>query len=81
MPLQISCPEMYNDLPSAFSYGLQFPLHKVIVEILNKNKLAYTQVVPTSGIMFVPLLRHMSCVGYLIQVGLRIDSYHLEGPE
>lgn len=33
---------------AAFSYGLRFPLHKVIVEILNKYELAPSQVMPTS---------------------------------
>ena len=34
--------------PAAFSYGVRFPLHPVIVEILKKYKLALVQIVPTS---------------------------------
>ena len=33
---------------TALNYGLRFPLHAVIAEILNKYKLAPAQVVPTS---------------------------------
>ncbi|KAJ8435881.1 LOW QUALITY PROTEIN: hypothetical protein Cgig2_008421 [Carnegiea gigantea] len=32
----------------AFNYGVRFPLHPVIVEILNKFELAHVQIVPTS---------------------------------
>ena len=31
-----------------FNYGLRFPLHLVIEEILNKHELVPAQVVPTS---------------------------------
>jgi len=33
---------------AAFSYGVRFPLHPVIMEILNKYELAPAQIVPTS---------------------------------
>ena len=52
----------------AFSYNLRFPMHMVIVEILNKYELAPVQIVPTSShniCSFIATyeLRMLSCIG------------------
>ena len=35
-------------LPAAFSYGVRFSFHLVIMDILNKNELAPVQIIPMS---------------------------------
>ncbi|KAJ8430133.1 hypothetical protein Cgig2_011077 [Carnegiea gigantea] len=46
----------------AFNYGVRFPLHPVIMNILNKFKLAPTQIVPTSSTTYAPSQQHVSSV-------------------
>jgi len=43
--LSLKCIAIYR---AAFSYSVRFPLHPVIMEILNKYELALAQIVPIS---------------------------------
>ncbi|KAJ8441270.1 hypothetical protein Cgig2_013685 [Carnegiea gigantea] len=57
----------------AFCYGLRFPLHMVIVEILNKYELAPAQVVPMSwhnvcSFIATCELRGLSCIGWAFRL-------------
>ena len=82
----LKCIAIYQ---AAFSYGLRFLLHPVIVEILSKYELVPTQIVPMSwhnvcSFIATCELHRLSCIGCVFglhRLCLWIGAHNPEGSE